>query len=58
MVLDDVFAELDARRRVTLQQLVSDYEQVLVTAAVREDIPEGFSTQWFRVTAGVVSPDE
>jgi hypothetical protein len=30
---------------------------VLVTAAVREDIPEGFSTQWFYVEAGVVSED-
>jgi len=57
MVLDDVFAELDASRRQTLQRLVSDYEQVLVTAAVREDIPDGFSTQWFAVSAGVVSSD-
>jgi len=57
MVLDDVFAELDASRRRTLQRLVSDYEQVLVTAAVREDIPEGFSTQWFTVSAGVVGAD-
>jgi len=57
MVLDDVFAELDASRRMTLQRLVSDYEQVLVTAAVREDIPDGFSTQWFRVSAGAVSDD-
>ena len=57
MILDDVFAELDASRRLTLQRIVSEYEQVLVTAAVREDIPEGFSTQWFHVEAGVVSED-
>ena len=57
MVFDDVFAELDASRRRTLQSLVTDYEQVLVTAAVREDIPDGFSTQWFAVSAGVVSAD-
>jgi recombinational DNA repair ATPase RecF len=37
---------------------VSDYEQVFVTAAVREDIPEGFSTQWFHVEAGVVTDVE
>jgi DNA replication and repair protein RecF len=58
MILDDVFAELDATRRLTLQRIVSDYEQVLVTAAVREDIPEGFSTQWFHVEAGVVTDVE
>lgn len=57
MILDDVFAELDASRRATLQSVVSDYEQVLVTAAVKDDIPAGFSTHSFSVQAGEVSAD-
>ena len=55
MILDDVFAELDASRRATLQHVVSDYEQVLVTAAVSDDIPDGFSTHSFMVHAGKVT---
>lgn len=39
LVLDDVFAELDAGRRERLAQMVADAEQVLVTAAVESDIP-------------------
>ncbi|WP_144790471.1 DNA replication/repair protein RecF [Kocuria palustris] len=39
LILDDVFAELDARRRSRLAAMVSDAEQVLVTAAVEEDVP-------------------
>ncbi len=40
LILDDVFAELDTRRRARLATLVADAEQVLVTAAVPEDVPE------------------
>jgi DNA replication and repair protein RecF len=40
LILDDVFAELDAGRRERLAEVVSDAEQVLVTAAVAEDVPE------------------
>lgn len=39
LVLDDVFAELDARRRERLAELVVPGEQVLVTAAVDDDVP-------------------
>ena len=39
LVLDDVFAELDSGRRERLAELVADCEQVLVTAAVAEDVP-------------------
>ncbi|MEF3120319.1 DNA replication/repair protein RecF [Kocuria flava] len=39
LVLDDVFAELDARRRSRLAAVVATAEQVLVTAAVEEDLP-------------------
>ncbi|WP_153397201.1 DNA replication/repair protein RecF [Ornithinicoccus halotolerans] len=40
LVLDDVFAELDAGRRERLAAHVADCEQVLVTAAVAEDVPQ------------------
>lgn len=40
LVLDDVFAELDARRRGRLAELVGGAEQVIITAAVAEDVPE------------------
>lgn len=39
LVLDDVFAELDAERRERLAELVADAEQVIVTAAVAADVP-------------------
>lgn len=41
LILDDVFAELDARRRDRLARLIAPAEQVLITAAVAEDVPEG-----------------
>ncbi|MGN6686639.1 MAG: DNA replication/repair protein RecF [Actinomycetales bacterium] len=40
LILDDVFAELDADRRDRLAGLVAGAEQVLVTAAVAGDVPE------------------
>ncbi|MFI7586022.1 DNA replication/repair protein RecF [Spongisporangium articulatum] len=40
LILDDVFAELDAGRRARLADLVAGAEQVIVTAAVAEDVPE------------------
>ncbi|GAA4537518.1 DNA replication/repair protein RecF [Mycobacterium paraffinicum] len=39
LLLDDVFAELDAARRRALAAVAESAEQVLVTAAVLEDIP-------------------
>lgn len=39
LLLDDVFAELDEGRRARLAELVSGAEQVLVTAAVADDVP-------------------
>ena len=39
LVLDDVFAELDTARRGRLAKLAGRAEQVLVTAAVAEDVP-------------------
>ena len=40
LILDDVFAELDVDRRQRLAELVAGAEQVLVTAAVAQDVPE------------------
>ena len=40
LILDDVFAELDADRRDRLAEFVAPAEQVLVTAAVPADVPE------------------
>ncbi len=39
LVLDDVFAELDAKRREKLVEFAAGAEQVLITAAVDEDLP-------------------
>ena len=40
LILDDVFSELDSGRRRGLAQMVAGADQVLVTAAVAEDVPE------------------
>lgn len=55
LVLDDVFAELDAGRRQRLASMVADAEQVLITAAVGEDIPDQLVGDVFAVTKGHVS---
>lgn len=39
LMLDDVFAELDTARRAALAEVATGVEQVLVTAAVPEDLP-------------------
>ncbi|WP_314176012.1 DNA replication/repair protein RecF [Streptomyces winkii] len=54
LVLDDVFAELDAQRRARLAELVAPGEQVLVTAAVQEDVPEVLAGARFAVADGEV----
>lgn len=55
LILDDVFSELDTARRDQLAELVSDAEQVLVTAAVPEDVPAMLSGARLNVMAGTVS---
>ncbi|CAM4028599.1 DNA replication/repair protein RecF [Mycobacterium senriense] len=45
LLLDDVFAELDAARRRALAMVAESAEQVLVTAAVLEDIPAGWEAR-------------
>jgi DNA replication and repair protein RecF len=54
LILDDVFAELDSKRRERLASLVSGGEQVLVTAAVPEDVPAQLSGVRFSVRDGLV----
>ncbi|MCI7551024.1 MAG: DNA replication/repair protein RecF [Actinomycetaceae bacterium] len=54
LILDDVFAELDAKRRQRLAQIVTQAQQVLVTAAVGEDLPSGLEGTRFYVTRGSV----
>lgn len=55
LILDDVFAELDAKRRERLADLVADNEQVLITAAVAEDVPDALRAKVFHVEHGRVT---
>ncbi|MDX2527751.1 DNA replication/repair protein RecF [Streptomyces europaeiscabiei] len=54
LILDDVFAELDARRRERLAELVAPGEQVLVTAAVDDDVPGVLAGTRYTVSDGTV----
>ena len=54
LILDDVFAELDSTRRSRLAELVSDNEQVIITAAVSEDVPVSLQAYRVAVTAGTI----
>ncbi len=58
LVLDDVFAELDTGRRQQLAELVGDAEQVLVTAAVADDVPLALRGTRYTVAEGTVTRDE
>jgi DNA replication and repair protein RecF len=55
LILDDVFAELDAGRRSRLAELVAPAEQVLVTAAVPADVPDELSGAAYDVADGKVT---
>jgi DNA replication and repair protein RecF len=57
LILDDVFAELDAQRRDRLAAMVADAEQVLVTAAVPADVPAALAGARLSVAGGEVRPD-
>ena len=48
LLLDDVFAELDSARRQALANVAASAEQVLVTAAVHEDIPPDWDARGSR----------
>jgi DNA replication and repair protein RecF len=53
VLLDDVFAELDEHRRARLAARCAAFEQVLVTAAVDDDVP--LAGPRYAVQAGTVS---
>jgi DNA replication and repair protein RecF len=54
LVLDDVFAELDRLRRERLAVAIAGFEQVLVTAAVLEDVPEPLTARVVHIEAGEI----
>ena len=58
LVLDDVFAELDESRRGRLAAAVADFEQVLITAAVFDDVPSTLAGQVVRIKAGRIVEEE
>jgi DNA replication and repair protein RecF len=55
LILDDVFAELDAGRRRRLAEMVAPAEQVLITAAVPADVPDELTGAAFNVAEGEVT---
>ena len=55
LILDDVFAELDAGRRDRLAALVGEAEQVVVTAAVLADVPVGLTGARYDVANGKIT---
>ena len=54
LILDDVFAELDDGRRDRLAAMVAAADQVLVTAAVPDDVPARLGADRFDVSEGSV----
>ncbi len=54
LILDDVFAELDTARRSALAEVAAGAEQVLVTAAVGDDIP----AHWDATRIGITLFDD
>ena len=58
LILDDVFAELDVQRRRKLAAIVSGAEQVLVTAAVEDDIPAELTGRRVKVIPGGIDEQE
>ncbi|PRZ42689.1 DNA replication and repair protein RecF [Antricoccus suffuscus] len=54
LILDDVFAELDTRRRNHLARVAIGAEQTLITAAVESDVPDELGARSYYVDAGTV----
>ena len=55
LLLDDVFAELDSGRRERLAGVAAGAEQVIVTAAVAQDVPTVLTGARFEVAGGSVT---
>jgi DNA replication and repair protein RecF len=58
LLLDDVFAELDSSRRAHLAAVAANAEQVIVTAAVEQDVPAELGGKRYIVAKGSVSLEE
>lgn len=56
IMLDDVFAELDVARRAKLAEFTASADQLLVTAAVADDIPASIVGR--RISVGVSEHDD
>ena len=54
LMLDDVFAELDESRRARLASAVEDFEQVLITAAVFDDVPGVLTGSTVQISHGTI----
>jgi DNA replication and repair protein RecF len=55
LILDDVFATLDAERRAALAAVARSAEQTLITAAVLEDVPPELRAARVEVGGGTVT---
>ena len=58
LILDDVFAELDESRRGRLADAVGDFEQVLITAAVMNDVPDRLAQHVVQIRAGQIVEEQ
>lgn len=58
LILDDVFAELDSRRRERLADIIKPAQQVFITAAVGDDLPPHLEAHRFYVHGSEVTADE
>lgn len=54
LMLDDVFAELDQKRRIRLATAVAGFEQVLITAAVFDDVPTELTGNTIHISEGAI----
>ncbi|MFM1906111.1 MAG: hypothetical protein RIT32_907 [Actinomycetota bacterium] len=57
LVLDDVFAELDDKRREQLMQIALGVEQTIITAAAEVDLPSNLAAKIYRFSSGVITGD-
>lgn len=55
LLLDDVFAELDRRRRERLADLALTVEQAVITASVPDELPLQFKATMFHVKPGSIT---
>ena len=58
LILDDVFAELDESRRGRLAAAIDGFEQVLITAAVLDDVPTELAGHIVRIRSGRIVEEE